>query len=82
MSYAECRHELSINLNYRESLRILNGYLSSWNITQNTTVGTLNWKLLTDVMMLLKKIEKKFLQRKYFQNSPRPIKLTNKDRLL
>ena len=82
MSYAECRHELSINLNYRESLRILNGYLSSWNVTQTTTVGTLNWKLLTDVMMFLKKIEKKLLQRKYFQNSPRPIKLTNKDRLL
>ena len=63
MSYAGCVHELSIKLSL-ELLRItenIKSYLFSWNITQTTIVGTLNRKLLTDVLMLLKKIEKKFL---------------------
>ena len=63
MSHASCVHELSIKLSW-ELLRIPENntsYLFSWNITQTTNVGTLNRKLLTDVMMLLKKIENKFL---------------------
>ena len=63
MSHAGCVHELSIKLSL-ELLRItenIKSYLFSWNITQTTIVGTLNRKLLTDVMMLLKKIENKFL---------------------
>ena len=63
MSHAGCVHEHSIKLSL-ELLRITNNikcYLFSWNITQTTIVGTLNRKHLTDVMMLLKKIEKKFL---------------------
>ena len=72
MSHASCVHELSIKLSW-ELLRIpenITSYLFSWNITQTTIVGTLNRKLLTDVMMLLKKIENK-----YFQNSPVLLKL-------
>ena len=63
MSHAGCVHKLSIKLSL-ELLRItenIKSYLFSWNITQTTIVGTLNWKLLTDVLMLLKEIEKKFL---------------------
>ena len=63
MSRAGYVHELSIKLSL-ELLRItenITSYLFSWNITQTTIVGTLNRKLLTDVMMLLKKIENKFL---------------------
>ena len=63
MSHAGCVHKLSIKLSL-ELLRItenIKSYLFSWNITQTTIVGTLNRKLLTDVLMLLKKIEKKFL---------------------
>ena len=82
MSHASCVHELSIKLSL-ELPRIsenITPYLFSWNISQTTIVGTLNRKLLTDVMMLLKKIEKKFLK---FQNSLRLMKtMTNKDRLL
>ena len=63
MSHAGYVHKLSIKLSL-ELLRItenIKSYLFSWNITQTTIVGTLNRKLLTDVLMLLKKIEKKFL---------------------
>ena len=63
MSHTGSVHELSIKL-WLELLRItenITSYLFSWNITQTTNVGTLNRKLLTDVMMLLKKIENKFL---------------------
>ena len=69
-------HELSIKLSLK-LLRIAENikcHLFSRNISQTTIVGTLNRKLLADVMMLLKKIEK-ILQLKYFQNSFRLIKI-------
>ena len=63
MSHAGCVHELPIKLSLKlqritENIKC---YLFSWNISQTTIVGTLNRKLLTDVMMSLKKIENKFL---------------------
>ena len=70
MSHAGCVHELSIKLSL-ELLRIsenITSYLFS-NISQTTIVGTLNRKLLTDVMMLLKKIEKKFFKISKFSPS-------------
>ena len=63
MSHAGCVHELSIKHSL-ELLRIsenIKCYLFSWNISQTTIVGTLNRKLLADVMMSLKKIGNKFL---------------------
>ena len=63
MSHTGYVHELSIKL-WLELLRItenITSYLFSWNITQTTVFGALNRKLLTEVVMLLKKIEKKFL---------------------
>ena len=71
MSHAGCVHELSIKLSL-ELLRIsenITPYLFSWNISQTTVVGTLNRKRLTDVMMLLKKIEKKFFKISKFSPS-------------
>ena len=63
MSHAGCVHELSIKLSLKlqritENIKC---YLFSWNISQTTIVGTLNRKLLADVMMSLKKIGNKFL---------------------
>ena len=71
MSHAGCVHELSIKLSL-ELLRITENikcYLFSWNISQTTIVGTLNRKLLIDVMMLLKKIENKFFKISKFSPS-------------
>ena len=64
-------HELSIKHSL-ELLRIsenIKCYLFSWNISQTTDVGTLNRKLLIDVMMLLKKIENKFFKISKFSPS-------------
>ena len=64
-------HELSIKHSL-ELLRIgenIKCYLFSWNISQTTIVGTLNRKLLIDVMMLLKKIENKFFKISKFSPS-------------
>ena len=63
MSHTGYVHELSIKL-WLELPRInenITSYLFSWNISKTTVFGALNRKLLTDVVMLLKKIEKKFL---------------------
>ena len=71
MSHAGCVHELSIKHSL-ELLRIsenIKCYLFSWNISQTTIVGTLNRKPLTDVMMLLKKIENKFFKISKFSPS-------------
>ena len=71
MSHAGCVHELSIKLSLK-LLRIsenITSYLFSWNISHTTIVGTSNRKLLTDVMMLLKKIEKKFFKISKFSPS-------------
>ena len=64
-------HELSIKHSL-ELLRIsenIKCYLFSWNISQTTIVGTLNRKLLIDIMMLLKKIENKFFKISKFSPS-------------
>ena len=62
ISHVSCVHELRTTENIK-------CYLFSWNISKTTIVGTLNRKLLTDVMMLLKKIEKKFLKISKFSPS-------------
>ena len=71
ISHASCVHELSIKLSleYLRTTENIKCYLFSWNISKTTIVGTLNRKLLTDVMMLLKKIEKKFLKISKFSPS-------------